>query len=99
MKAGIGGFVAMLFLFGSALRTGARAIIDNPRDGYSAFTLMSAAYVLMYAVFSYFDIAWDPQSMVLLGLAFAQIDSVRRLRPIAPVPEPAAVSELVPSPT
>jgi O-antigen ligase len=98
MKAGIGGFVAMLFLFGSALRAGTRAIIDNPRDGYSAFTLASVAFVLMYAVFAYVDMAWDAQTMVLLGLAFAQIDSVRLLRPVASGPESSPARELVSSP-
>src|SRR5207248_101205 len=73
MKAGIGGFVAMLFLFGTAMRTGARAGLRIGRGNYAAITVTSTAFVLMYAVFAYVDILWDPQNIVLLAVAMAQI--------------------------
>ena len=40
--------------------------------------LTSVAFVAMFAVFSYVDISWDAQNMVLLSLAFAIIGSTAR---------------------
>ena len=53
IKAGIGGFIAMLFMFGASLRDGARAILDAGKQDntYAAFTMMSVAYVLMVAIY------------------------------------------------
>jgi hypothetical protein len=77
MKAG--GFVALLYLLSTAMRTGARAVLQAPRGGDAALMLTSVAFVLMYVVFAYVDIAWDPQNMVLLAMAFAHIGSAERL--------------------
>jgi O-antigen ligase len=79
MKAGVGGFIAMLLLFGKAMRTGARATLRAGRGDFAAMTLTSTAFVLMYAVFAYVDIAWDGQNLVLLAVAMAQICSATRL--------------------
>ena len=76
MKMGAAGFVAMLYLFGTAMRTGARAALRTPRGEYAALTATSAAFVLMFAVYTYVDISWDAKSMVFLAIAMAQIDSV-----------------------
>jgi hypothetical protein len=76
MKAGIAGFIAMLYLFGRTMRAGARAVLRVGGGAYGAITLTSTAFVLMYAVFAYVDIAWDAQNLVLLGVAMAQIASV-----------------------
>jgi len=95
MKAGIGGFIAMLFLFGTAMRTGARAALRQRTGDYAAITFTSTAIVLMYAVFSYVDISWDPQNMVLLTVAIAQIShAVQRTRPPEPADDAAAEPEL-----
>jgi O-Antigen ligase len=85
MKAGIGGFVAMLYLFGTAMHTGAREVLRAGRGNHAATLLTSVAFVLMYAVFAYVDIAWDPQNMILLGIAMAQIANAARLDPGRPV--------------
>lgn len=96
MKAGVGGFVAMLYLFGMAMRTGARSALRVPRGEYAALTATSTAFVLMYGLYTYVDISFDVKSMVLLSFAMAQIDSVR-LIPDEPaeVEEPVALPELV----
>ncbi len=73
MKTGLGGFVAMLFLFGSAMRIGARSLLETSDADESAVIFTLAASVLMYAVFAYVDIAWDVQNCVLLGVALAAI--------------------------
>jgi hypothetical protein len=99
MKAGIGGFVAMLYLFGVAVHTGARAVMKAGRGDYAATTLTAVAFVVMYAVFAYVDIAWDPQNMVLLALAMAQISSAGWLSEPPPVESPATTDiELVVAP-
>jgi hypothetical protein len=73
MKAGFGGFVALIFLFGAALRTGARAALRTARGDFAAITLTSTAFIAMFAIFAYVDIAWDAQNVVLLAVAMAQI--------------------------
>ena len=73
MKAGIGGFIAMLYLFGAAMYAGARAVLKAGRSDYAATLLTAVAFVMMYCVFAYVDIAWDPQNMVLIALALAHI--------------------------
>jgi hypothetical protein len=34
-------------------------------------TLCGTAFVVMYLVYSYVDMSWDPRNTVFLGLAFA----------------------------
>ena len=71
IKAGIGGFVAMFFLFGAATRAGVRSTILLARGRSCALAFAAVAYVVMYFVFAYVDIAWDMRSMVCLAIAFA----------------------------
>lgn len=85
MKAGFGGYLAMLTMVGTTLMVGARLIRTMP-DGLlrnAAVTL--TLYVLMHFVYTYVDMAWDTQSMVYVGTAMG-ILSVLPL--IAAVPEP-----------
>jgi hypothetical protein len=91
MKAGIGGFVAMVFMFGTAMYTGARSVLKAGRSDFAATLVVAVAFVVMYAVFAYVDIAWDAQNMVLLALALGQIDTAARL---AAEPSTATESEM-----
>jgi hypothetical protein len=79
MKVGVIGFLAFLYLASLAMRVGARAVIHSTRDD-RAMTFTSVAFVIMYVVFAYVDIAWDAQNMVLLAVALAQIDGSRWYR-------------------
>jgi O-antigen ligase len=79
MKVGALGFLAMVFLFGLTLVTGVRNVLRLPPSDYAAITLTSVTFVLMYAIFSYVDISWDAQNMVVLAVATAQIASAPRL--------------------
>jgi hypothetical protein len=81
MKMGIGGFLAMLYLFGSTMRRGARAILRSPGGDEAAVLVTSAAFVLMYGVFAYVDIAWDAQNLVFLAVAIAHISTARTALP------------------
>jgi O-antigen ligase len=71
IKAGVGGFVAMFFLFGAATRAGVRSTISLARGRSCALAFAGVAYVVMYFVFAYVDIAWDMRSMVCIAIAFA----------------------------
>jgi hypothetical protein len=84
MKTGALGFLAMVYLFGLAVLVGTRNVLRMPPDDYAAITLTSLAFILMYAIFSYVDISWDAQNVLILALAMAQIASVPRLTGLAP---------------
>lgn len=79
MKIGALGFLSMVYLFGLTMITGVRNTLRLPQGDYAAITLTSVTFVLMYAVFSYVDISWDPQNMIVLAMAMAQIASAPRL--------------------
>lgn len=74
IKLGVAGFVSMLFLFGKAMRTGARAVMTERNGTHAAMALTSVGFVLMYAAYCYVDIAWDQKSMVFLALALGHLD-------------------------
>jgi hypothetical protein len=78
LKTGVGGFVAMLFLFALTMRTGARASIATIGTPAAVITVTSVCYIVSYLVFAYVDYAWDPQNMVLLAMALAEIDWAAR---------------------
>lgn len=70
LKTGFVGFVAVIVLMVRTLQLGSRSVLRL--DGPAALVaLVGVLYVAMYLVFSYVDIAWDPRSMVALGVAFA----------------------------
>jgi hypothetical protein len=75
MQTGVGGFLAMLYLVAAAVRHGTRRVMRAPVGYDAALVLSSVVFVVMYSVFAYVDIAWDAQSMVILGIAFACIAS------------------------
>ncbi len=71
IKTGFGGFVALLLMFAVALREGARTLLSERDRTHASFVMMGIAYTAMFAVFAFVDIAWDPRSLVFLGLSFA----------------------------
>ena len=79
MKVGVVGFVAMLYLFGSAIKAGSRCILRLPPDDYGSMAIAATAFIVMYAMFTYVDIGWDSQSTVIMGLLLAYIGSIERL--------------------
>ncbi len=71
LKLGFLGFAATLFMFGRAVQLGARSIALVRTNDHVAFVAVGLTYVVMFLVFAYVDIAWDPRSTVMLGLAMA----------------------------
>ena len=79
IKMGVGGFVAMLFLFGSALRRGVRAVVSLTTGRDVLTVLVATGYLVMYVVFAYVDIAWDWWSMVAVAISMAVCSEYVRL--------------------
>ncbi len=94
LKLGAVGFASMLFLFARTIQLGARSVIRLGRGNDAALMMGAVAYVVMYVVFTYVDIAWDPRSMVFLALATAWCAD----RLDVDAPDPTAPSS-PPSPT
>jgi O-antigen ligase len=84
MKMGIGGFLAMLYVFSFTLRVGARTLRNEIDPDRLCITLTSVAFIVMYAIFTYVDISWGPKSMLLLAVAFGQIDFAHSAGAAAP---------------
>ncbi len=71
LKMGFLGFVATLFLFGRAMQIGAASLLKVRTPEHVAIVFVGVAYVVMFLVFAYVDIAWDVRSTVFLAVAFA----------------------------
>ena len=85
LKTGIFGFIALLYLFGRTIQEGVRSVVASRSPERAAFICLALAYVVMFAVFAYVDIAWDARSAVFLGLAMAACaDFPREGRRLAP---------------
>jgi hypothetical protein len=85
LKAGVGGFVAMLFFIGTALIVGTRALWRMPGGDMSAVALTLLLYIIMHFIFAYVDISWDTKSMVFLGTVIGLLNA---LEAIVSRPEP-----------
>ncbi len=100
MKAGMGGFVAMLFMIGATLQLGARAMWRMPNNDMGAATAFFTLYVVMHMIFAYVDMSWSAQNMLFLGTAIGMINVIEPImrRPVVlpetrwpwvPKPQPA----------
>lgn len=67
MKTGLGGFASMIFMVGSGMMIGGRAVWRMPNDEMGAIALGSTLYLLMHFIFAYVDMSWSVQSMVYVG--------------------------------
>jgi O-antigen ligase len=71
IKTGFFGFVSMLFLIVRAIQYGMRSLLRIKDPNTSIVVFGALAYVSMYMVYAYVDIAWDIRSMVFLAVAIA----------------------------
>lgn len=73
LKTGFFGFVAMFNFLGRGIVAGMRTTLaeSNPID--KVILASVAVFVPMYAVYTYVDIAWGTQSMILLAICLAII--------------------------
>ncbi len=86
LKSGVGGFVAMLFLLGTALMVGARAFSRVPGGDLRAISLTAVLFIIMYFIYTYADIGWDMPSMVYVGAAMGLLGALERIvqQPVPP---------------
>ncbi len=71
IKTGFFGFVSMLFLIVRSIQYGMRSLLRINDPNTSIVVFGALAYVSMYMVYAYVDIAWDIRSMVFLAVAIA----------------------------
>jgi hypothetical protein len=87
LKMGVGGFLAMLFLVGSAIMTGVSSVLRMPHNELRSIALTATLYLVMHFVFAYVDISWDIQSMLYIGTMMGVLCSIERVVD-TPVPLP-----------
>lgn len=88
MQAGVGGFISMLIMVGSAISLGVRAVFRAPPGDMRAIAFVATSYLLMHFVFAYVDMSWGGESMIYLGTFIGLINAFERIL-AEPVPQPA----------
>lgn len=88
MQTGIGGFLSMLVLVGTAIALGMRNVLRAPPGDMRAIAFVSVSYVLMHFTFAYVDMSWGGDGMVYLGMMLGLINSFERI-----IAEPVALPE------
>lgn len=71
LKTGVFGFIALLFVLGRTIQEGIRSAIACRSRETAAVVTAATAYVVMFTVFAYVDIAWEARSAVFLAIAMA----------------------------
>lgn len=74
MQAGLGGFLAMCILIGTALSLGIRTVFLAPHGDMRAIAFWATSYVLMHFTFAYVDMSWGGDSMIYLGMMMGLIN-------------------------
>ncbi len=97
MKAGIGGFVAMVLMIGAALQRGAAAMWRMPNNEMGAATAFFTLYILMHMIFAYVDMSWSAQNMLFLGTSLGIVNIIEKIV-AKPVPLPETRWHWVPKP-
>ncbi len=89
MKMGVGGFMAMMFLVGTAVMQGTRVLWRMPRDDMSAIATTAVLYTVMHFIYAYVDMSWSVQNMIYVGAMFGLINSLEHIaaQPITVAPK------------
>ena len=93
MKTGVVGFLALLYLVGLSVMTGAWTLLKMPDSDLSAAALVATLYIIMHFIYAYVDMSWDIQSMVYIGAMMGVINNLER---IAAQPDPLPSKKFVP---
>lgn len=79
VNAGLLGFFAMMYLWFKALRDGtALAFRSTNADDILVASVMTGT-IAMIVVFTYLDISWDSQTVLLMTLSFGVISALRQI--------------------
>lgn len=81
VKTGFFGFASMLLMFAVAMRAAGQTIITRIDAASKGMALIGLCYVMMYVIYAFVDIGWDPRSMVFLALSFALCTQIEREKP------------------
>lgn len=89
LKAGYFGFIAMFNFLGRGLHLGMRTAISarDPNDRVIAGASM--VFIPIYGIFSYVDISWGTQSLILLALCLVMIGRLHQVVESESAPETA----------
>jgi O-antigen ligase len=79
LKLGFLGFVSLLFVAAAVLRAGTRASLQVQSGDALAVTVSALAFVVMFFVFAYVDIAFDARACVFLAVCMATCANMLRL--------------------
>lgn len=87
LKMGVFGFIATLFLIGLSIMFGAQALRRLPNHDLSAIAFIATLYIVMHFTYTYVDIAWDIQSMVLMGAMMGIVNCIEHVvaKPVQPI--------------
>ena len=92
LNAGLLGFIAMMYLWFKAIRDGtALALRSTDPDDVLISTVMTGT-VAMVVVFTYLDISWDSQTVLLMTLAFGLISALRQIHDVESTDDEPSVS-------
>ncbi len=84
LKAGLGGFIAMLYFIGISILTGVKAFREENNREVKIILLSGALYIVMHFLYAYVDISWDAQSMLYLGAVIGMLNTAGT---VARIPE------------
>ncbi|MDW3214171.1 MAG: O-antigen ligase family protein [Ilumatobacteraceae bacterium] len=93
IKTGFGGFAAMIYLFAKSLMLGAERVRRMAHGPDLVVSIAAAAFVLMFAVYTWVDISWDARNTVFLGLALAICARAPEPREMSAVAEDQSVAD------
>jgi len=79
LKLGFAGFVVLLFTIAAAIRAGTRAMMRLPTGNALAVSVTALAYIVMFVIFAYVDIAWSAQTCLVLAVCFAIVANILRV--------------------
>jgi len=71
LKTGFFGFAAMFNMFGRGIVAGMRTTLAETGATDKVIVGAASLFIPMYAVYTYVDISWDTQSLILLAVCFA----------------------------
>lgn len=84
MKLGVGGFLSMIFLIGSSLSLGGRAIWNVPSGPLRVAAMTATVYIFAHFVYAYVDMSWDTISMVYVGSMMGLLNGIERVAATTP---------------
>ena len=73
LKTGYFGFVSMFFLIGRSLVSGLQNALQETNPFDKVIAVAATAFVAMYVTFSYVDISWGAQDMILMAVCLTII--------------------------